>query len=380
MAAFLIVFVVISLIIVVRAFGAMANVVEPENGSVGNGATKLTNDSSASGRGAVRFASVSGGTGGGATPPSTTGGTPPAGAAPGISKGMVEDDNGGSGQDAADMKTLGIKWNRGWLECGGGAGQASFAQTLQAAGVTYLPSFNCGITTPIADYKAKLAADMKALMPFGVHVWEIGNEMDGGWTAENNYCNNNATPGNMACAQKAYLPYLQAAYETVHATDPQGVVIYGGLSSYDVNIGPWLKEMTASQAWQWMDGMGYHPYGNSLQESMASMDTLKNAMAANASWASKPIWITEVGCWSSGLGSQQNSPCSPQNESGKAQYLKGLMDGLKAWNKGTSFEIRAPICWYILHESGSTPGYGLVQTGGSRTYFEAFTTYKNYVF
>ncbi len=318
------------------------------------------------------------------TPPVVPPTPPPASlAAPGISKGMVEDSNGQNAQDAVDMQTLGVKWNRGWLECGGGSGQASFAKGLQDHGVTYLPTYNCGITTPVATYKSQLAADMKALMPYGVHVWEIGNEMDGGWTADNNYCNNNASPGNasvMQCAEKAYLVYLQAAFETVHANDPQGVVVYGGLSSYDQNISLWLAAMVTDKAWQWMDGMGYHPYGNNLNESMASMETLKTYMSKDPTWSKKPIWITEYGCWSSGLGAQQNSPCSPQTEAGKSAYITGMLDKLKAWNKGTDFEIKTPICWYILHESGSTPGYGLTQTGGSRTYFPAFTAYKNYVF
>ncbi len=315
-------------------------------------------------------------------PPTTPPGLPPL-AAPGISKGMVEDDNGQNVQDAIDMQTLGVKWNRGWLNCGKGASQAGFAKGLQDHGVTYLPTYNCGINASVTTYKSQLAADMKALMPYGVHVWEIGNEMDGGWTSENNYCNNNSSPGNasvMQCAEKAYLVYLKAAYETVHATDPQGVVVYGGLSSYDQNISLWLASMNSSKAWQWMDGMGYHPYGNNLNESMASMETLKSYMSKSADWSSKPIWITEYGCWSSGLGAEQNSPCSPQNESGKSAYIIGMMDRLKAWNKGTALEIRTPICWYILHENGSTPGYGLTQTGGSRTYFPAFTAYKNYKF
>jgi hypothetical protein len=316
------------------------------------------------------------------TPPTPPPTTPPSGAAPGISKGMVEDSNGSNAQDATDMQTLGVKWNRGWMECGGGSSMVSFAKGLQDKGVTFLPTYNCGINTAVATYKSQLASDMKALMPYGVHTWEIGNEMDGGWTAENNYCNNNASPGNasvMQCAEKAYLVYLQAAYEVVHANDPQGVVVYGGLSSYDQNISLWLQAMINDKAWQWMDGMGYHPYGDSLSLSMASMDTLYNYMSKDATWSTKPIWITEYGCWSSGFTSQ-NSPCSPRSESGKAQYIVGMLNALKAWHKGTSFEIKTPICWYILHESGSTPGYGLTQTGGSRTYFEAFTAYKNYVF
>ena len=301
-------------------------------------------------------------------------------AAPGISKGMVEDNNGEIAQDAADMQTLGVTWNRGWMTCGEGQGLTGMTNTLKAKGVVFLPTYNCDINTSINTYKSTLAADVKVLAPLGVHVWEIGNEMDGGWTQENNYCNNNSTPGQMDCAEKAYLPFLQAAYETIHANDPQGVVMYGGLSSYDVNVGPWLNAMYNSQAWQWMDAMGYHPYGNSVDESMGSMDVLKQYMSKNAIWASKPIWITEYGCWSSGLGANQNSPCSPQNEAGKAAYITGMLDRLKAWNKGTPFEIRTPICWYILHESGSTPGYGLTEIGGNRTYFPAFDAYKSYHF
>lgn len=348
---------------------------EAESGTVGGNAASVA-DSAASGGYKVSFGAGSGGGGAGG------GGSNPY-IAPGISKGIINDASASSDADAADMKTLGVKWVRGWMSCGNANGIKAAVQRFKDNGATYLPSYNCDINTSIDDYKSKLKADMQVLMPLGIHVWEIGNEMDGGWTSENNYCNNNSTPGNMQCAERAYTPFLKAAYETIHATDPQGVVVYGGLSSYDVNLGPWMEAMLSNpdQPWNYMDGFGYHPYGNSVDESMASMDSVKSYMAKNATFANKPIWITEYGCWSSGLGSQQNSPCSPQNESGKSDYMKGMLDRLKAWNKGTSFEIRTPICWYILHEQGSdAAGYGLKSGDGTGGHLEAYDMYKNYQF
>ncbi len=353
-----------------------ARSIEPENGS---GDARIETDQTASNSKYLLFGVIdSTGGGTGTTPPATGGGsTPVASAAPGISKGMVEDSNAQFSQDATDMQNAGVKWMRGWMACGNTSEAVEVAKTLQAHGITFLPTYNCDINMSISTFQQTLAADMDALKPYGVHVWEIGNEMDGGWTPENNYCNNNATPGDMVCAQAAYLEFQKAAYSTIHTNDPQGALIYGGLSNWSTNIGPWLAEMKKSQAWQWMDGMGYHPYGSTVDVTMASMDDLKTAMSADPAWASKPIWITEVGCWSSGLGASQQSPCSPQSEEGKASYIVGLMDAMKAWNKGTTFEIRSPICWYILHENSDTPGYGLLTTG-SRTLLPAYTAYKNY--
>ena len=107
------------------------------------------------------------------------------------------------------------------------------------------------------------------------------------------------------------------------------------------------------------------------------MNDLKAHMEKNSTWASKPIWITEVGCWASGF-SDQNSPCEDQSEQGKADQLTGFLNFLKTWNVGTTFQYRAPFCWYNLHEEGGGTGYGL-ESGPGGEKFPAFDAYKNFV-
>ena len=364
-------------ILIVQSHAASASLAkEAEDGTLAGNAAKVS-DPAASGSYKVTFqAGSTGGGGGGGVSTSPY-------AAPGISKGVIEDASKTSAADVNDMKTLGVKWTRGWLDCGDGQGQANIIKSMRDAGYTYLPTYNCGINESVDSYKAKLKADMQVLMPLGIHVWEIGNEMNGGWNEQDNYCNNNSTPGNMQCAEREYTKFLKAAYETVHANDPQGVVVYGGLTNWDVNFPPWMESMLSNpdKPWQYMDGFGFHPYGSTVNSSMGSMDQLANYMSKVPEFATKPIWITEYGCWTSGLGSGQQSPCQPQNEDGKAAYMKGMLDALKVWKKGTSFEIRTPICWYILHEPDlGVMGYGLKQGNGSGNYSAAFDMYKNYTF
>lgn len=299
--------------------------------------------------------------------------------APGISKSIVMDASRTNAQDIADINDLGAVWVRGWMNCDDASRLSSVIKQLKESGRTYLPSYNCPLNVGVDDFKSKLAADVKALMPLGIHAWEIGNEMNGGWTSQNNYCDNNSTL-TFDCAEKEYQVRLKAAYETIHAIDPQGVVIYGGLASWDKTLGPWMDELMSDpeKPWNYMDAFGFHPYGSTVAESMKTMDVIKGYMEKEPEFAKKPIWITEVGCWTSGLGSQQNTPCSPQTEAAKASYLKGLFDAMKVWNKGTTFEIRAPIAWYILHENGGSPaGFGL-KNGGSK--LQAYDVFKNYQF
>ena len=307
----------------------------------------------------------------------------PSGATPGISKGIVQDNLGSSfKQDVVDVETLGVTYDRGQMFCGKGQDQVSTADLLVAHKAQFLANWNCDLSVGISSFESLLRSDVTILKAHGVHTWEIGNEMNGGFEDYNDYCNNSRT-GDMVCAEKAYQVRLKVAYQTIHAVDPQSVVLYGGLTDWDVTLGPWMEAMladTAGQPWNYMDGIAYHPYGGTVSSSMDGMDRMKVFMSRNSKLVSKPIWITEYGCWNSGLNSDQQSPCNPRTEAGKTKYLTGMLDALKNWNKGTSFEIRTPICWYILHENDDTPGYGMTQASNPRKYFPVFDAYKSYHF
>lgn len=304
------------------------------------------------------------------------------GAAPGFSKGLDMDDGSGISQDAADAQSIGVTYARVGLDCGDTSQYTNMADTLKQHGINFIANYSfsssgCNAGISLADFTAKTKEDVNTLLPHGVHVWEIGNEENSGWNGESDFCGVNGS-GDRACAQRTFEPYLEAAYKTIHSMDPQAVVLYGGIDYDQGNVKAYLQAMLDNNTnpWNFMDGMAYHPYGDSLAQNEQAMNDLKSYMEQNATWASRPIWITEVGCWASGF-TDQNSPCETQTEEGKAQQLTGFLDFLKNWNKGTTFEYRAPFCWYILHEQGGGTGYGLESDSGGQ-HFPAFDAYKGF--
>lgn len=285
---------------------------------------------------------------------------------------FIEQDNwAGIEQDATDMQTAGIKWTRTWIGCtSSNATWDRLLDILQPRGISLLADINCGndigSAADRASYKSWLAGFVNRYKARGVHYYEIGNEPNLG-----DYWNQSGGP---ASSVSRYLQRMEDAYTTIHANDPQAFVIYGGVSEWESE--PYIDQLVAQQAWRFMDGMAFHPYSSNVEGNIARLNMLKGKMAQNPTFASKPIWITEVGYWSTNLNpGGQAGYINDQNARG--QVLVSLMNALKGWG------LTTPVFWYILHEpSYGGGGYGLTNltSGTAREYYPAFQSYKNYNF
>ncbi len=183
----------------------------------------------------------------------------------------------------------------------------------------------------------------------GVHVYEIWNEP-------------NATYWRPSPDPDAYTKMLCAAYGAIHRADPRAVVLTGGMSpaanlarsaSAPATYSPqtWLADIYAAGGGHCFDGVGYHPYVDSVPTHGALggnwylmytgnyATTIRGVMRANHD-GEKRIWATEVGCNRAILG---DAECS---------YRIG--EALAAWK---TYKWAAVLCWFTYSDNTS---YGLV--------------------
>jgi hypothetical protein len=103
-------------------------------------------------------------------------------------------------------------------------------------------------------------------------------------------------PGQDTAAER-YADLFVAAARAVHATDPAGRVLVGGLSSTDV--GDFVARMLARQPdlLSLADAVGFHPYGGDPSVTYARIAALRSVLSA-AGAPGMPIEVTETG-WAS---------------------------------------------------------------------------------
>lgn len=160
--------------------------------------------------------------------------------------------------------------------------------------------------TTYASFVGKAAERYKS---YDINAWEI-------WNEENS--NNFWKPNPDATA---YANLLKASYKAIKESDPDAVVLVGGLSGDSVDkLGKkmadprtFLKQLYEEGAKGSFDGVAYHPYiaGGGLPtkvsdyngwSKMANESTsIRSIMEANGD-ASKQIWITEFGVPTGGTG------------------------------------------------------------------------------
>jgi photosystem II stability/assembly factor-like uncharacterized protein len=180
----------------------------------------------------------------------------------------------------------------------------------------------------------------------------------------------------------AYTRLLQRAYEVIKQQDPAALVISAGLSS--TNTSPdageqsnqamddrlFLEKMYQAGARPFFDALGAHPYGfayppddppgahdglnmNRLLELRAMMETYGDA--------AKPVWATEIGWTTRGVGEHHWLTVSPERQ---AAYLA------RAWEKAN---IEFPwlhvfTVWNLsqgLPEPDEKAGYSLLDEDGT---------------
>lgn len=209
-----------------------------------------------------------------------------------------------------------------------------------------------------ADYARFLKAAVTRYSAMHLHHWEIWNEpnLSGPWPHPD---------------PVAYARLLKAAYPAVKATDPDAVVITGGLASVPMTdffgrrdyygAVSFLRTIYAEGAGDSFDAVGFHPYSYPHlpaegQGGWAMMTgPIRDLMVQNGD-AEKPVWITEFGAPTQG-GDRAMS------EADQAESLRQAADALDA------FDWAGPVFWYGYRDLGNDTGdtedwFGLVAPDG----------------
>ncbi|WBU58188.1 cellulase family glycosylhydrolase [Paracoccus sediminicola] len=214
-----------------------------------------------------------------------------------------------------------------------------------------------------AEFARFMTAAVERYAPRGIHVWEIWNEpnLSGPWPPHPD--------------PQAYAALLIAAYDAIHAADPDATVILGGMSAVRWTGPPFnlqhyaapafLREVYAAGAGDSFDAVGYHPYS---YPDLPDPDwrwngwgmmaiALRDIMEANGD-AEKRIWITEFG-----------APSSDRNGGvTEAEQAEILREGFR---HARAHDWIGPLFWYSYRDLGSDPDnneewFGIVNENGRR--------------
>jgi hypothetical protein len=177
------------------------------------------------------------------------------------------------------MKADGVKW---WRMDAGGDSHAGVVKQLIAAGINVEAIVNG--TNP-SDTSSNATADVQALWPLGVHVYEIINE-----------------PNLRGISAANYTAILKASYTTIKSIEPTATVLVGGLGPGNPEPIPYLEDMYADGAQGYFDGMNTHPYSfpdlpsqtNDSWNPWAYLPQMHQIMVDHGD-GNKQIWLTEFG-------------------------------------------------------------------------------------
>lgn len=226
-----------------------------------------------------------------------------------------------------------------------------------------------------------------------VHAWEI-------WNEPNNAIFWRPTPNAAAYAQ-----LLSAAYTAAKQSNPQAVVISGGMSPSAGATAPiqFLKDMYANGAKGKFDAVGMHPYSypapastaeswNTWQQMFKTFpeagqpDSIRSVMEKNGDSA-KQIWLTEVGA---PTGGDTNGDGATKCDNGdgvttgtedrcitEAQQSTLFNEVYTLWQ---SYPWAGPLFWYTYRDgaTGDTDieqNFGVTRTDG--TLKQAATTMQS---
>lgn len=277
-------------------------------------------------------------------------------------------------QDAADIHNANITWAR--VSLPQDHPFAYFDKVVQLARQYHIrllalvyksnPSNDLGSLDQRNAYKNWLAQAVQRYKS-DVHYWEIQNEVNGP-----QYWNIDSNPDSNQAAYDAsvgrFVQDMQDSYETIHANDSRSYVLYGGISQD--NAERYIDSMIKQQAYRYMDIMAFHPYGSDAEVVVSRLRMLQSKMATRPGFASKPIWITEIGFHTQ--ANWKDNPGYVPSEDVKAQRLVETIRAL--WANGVSATF-----WYTLHEPDNLNGYGLTRrdpTTLHTTYLAAYNAYK----
>ncbi|MDI3318376.1 hypothetical protein [Pinibacter soli] len=283
--------------------------------------------------------------------------------------------------DAMDISHAGIKWVRVFFRSDSSdAALDLLVQHCNDAGVKIIAAYKKSypkndLGTPGQQLKdsARLAF-LVARYKNNIHYWEIHNEPN----LHGRYWELGKNAGQGSVDPEApynkgvhnYVQWLKLAYNTIKLQDANATVVLGGLSSYMAE--PFVKRLTAEQAYQYFDEVAYHPYATTPDKVTDSFLRFKAMMKT---WPAPkndlPVWITEIGFFVGKLGHK-----GLNNEAEKAQAMKSMYEKLMA-----NMHWKRPICWYLLHEEAPGKNYfnltGLDSATGRKIFYPAYDTLRS---
>lgn len=200
------------------------------------------------------------------------------------------------------------------------------------------------------DAFAAYAANLARRYP-QIQAWEVWNEP------------NTSFFWRPAVGVDAYTDLLKKTYLAVKTANPKAKVILGGLSpgnggsiADSVSAADFLSLIYQGGGGGFFDAVAYHAYGEgTLEDWLAdALLGIRYVMDSNGEVA-KPVWITEMGCYTKGPGSV--------SEAWQAEYLR----------EARTFLAQIPsierVYWYTLRDANNSTdpemNYGLFRADGS---------------
>jgi hypothetical protein len=275
--------------------------------------------------------------------------------------------------DFADMKAGGITWARIDLYQTEAHDPAFDAAVSAAAshGIRLLvtvrknrPDKDIGTDTERATYRSWLASMVNRYSYYVKH-WEIHNEpnLHYEWNIDESP---DSDQSEFVASVQRYIALLHDSHDTIKAADPASTVLFGGLSECWVER--YLDVLITTDAYRYFDVMSFHPYGSNPGHAVSRFNAVQGKLSLDVNYASKPIWITEVGFNTS----WPNKAGYVASEQQKADYLVGTIHQL------LSAGARLPVFWYTLHENEDAGGYGLTLKDKSTPQTQFFPAYYAY--
>ncbi len=229
--------------------------------------------------------------------------------------------------------------------------QAATARGIQVLSTVVIPNHNT--TTASADDLQAFSNWMKSLVPCiknYTNTFEI-------WSEPNLHyywnISEDASDSEYKKSVEYYVAYLKEAYAAIKSVHPAATIVGAGLSQYKYQR--FVDFEAELGAHNYMDVVGFHPYSDKGADGVIDeVNTFKSYLAKYPSFASKPLFLTEVGF--SSIASVY-----PGNTGGsevlKATYLSQM------YSKLCAAGIRYPTMWYNFDgdsASGNTQGFELM--------------------
>lgn len=156
----------------------------------------------------------------------------------------------------------------------------------------------------------RAAAEHYSRPPFNVHIWEIGNEVDG--ETEVDLEEDTERPPEMGGNEPTwpfggcwgdiapqYVDFLRIAYEEIKAVNPDATVMLGGLAYTEFDhwfIESFFDDFLTAGGGAYTDVVGFHwfkPFQTNWPTAAAKARELQSIMADH-NIDNKPMWLTEA--------------------------------------------------------------------------------------